>query len=259
MTLGLLITLLAAMPVESRSEDLPRPGTGELGTAEPVFDQVASRVGYLSDIGNYEEAWMLCDSLRATFPNHPAPYLYTASVYVNWMQSHRLSDYEREVDANVEQAIEIGTRLQKTGDDAWLSSHVGSAYGYRAMTRLRRHNWIGAYLDGRRSISHLRDALEGDPKLYDLYFPMGGYHYWRTARSSFIRAIAFWMPDRRELGLRQMELAVRHVVTSATVLYTESHCRCMTPAISTAPWPSTSRSSASSNRRPMAPSICTAD
>jgi len=208
-TVGVII-VLAATPAMSKSKDLPKPGPGELATIDPVFDQVALRVGYLSDVGQYDEAWTLCDSLRSAFPDHPAPYLYTASVYVNWMQSHRLSDYEGEVAANVERAIEVGTRLQKTSDDALLSANVGAAYGYRAMTRLRRHNWIGAYLDGRRSIGHVRDALEADPQLYDLYFPLGGYHYWRTARSSFFRAVAFWMPDRRDLVLQQMELAVHH-------------------------------------------------
>tara|TARA_Y100001960_G_C14444063_1_gene714003 strand:+ start:216 stop:632 length:417 start_codon:yes stop_codon:yes gene_type:complete len=75
------------------------------------------------------------------------------------------------------------------------------------MARFRRHNWIGAFLDDRRSIDHLKKALKGDPTLY---FGLGGYHYWRTARAGFIRAVAFWMPDRRELGLRQMELAALH-------------------------------------------------
>ena len=206
----LLLIVLAATPAVSRSDGLPTPATGALSTAEPVFDKAVSRVGYLSDVGRYEEAWALCDSLREAFPDHPAPYLYTASVYVSWMLSHRLSDYEDEVDANVERAIEVGTRLQKPSTDAWLSSHVGSAYGLRAMARVRRHNWSGAYMDGRRSIGHLRAALERDPRLYDLYFQLGGYHYWRTARSSFIRVVAFWMRDRRELGLQQMELVVPH-------------------------------------------------
>ena len=129
---------------------------------------------------------------------------------MNWMQSHRLSDYEADVDENVKRAIDAGKRQLDSSDEPWIHFHVGSAYSYRAMARFRRHNWIGAFLDGRRSIDHLKKALKGDPKLYDVYFGLGGYHYWRTARAGFIRAVAFWMPDRRELGLRQMELAARH-------------------------------------------------
>lgn len=87
---------------------------------------------------------------------------------------------------------------------------MGSAYGYRALARLRRHNWVGAFLDGRRSNEHLNKALQRDPRLYDTYFALGAYHYWRTARSGFIRAVAFWMRDRRELGKHQMQLAIDH-------------------------------------------------
>ena len=110
----------------------------------------------------------------------------------------------------MKRAIDAGKCQLDSSDEPWIHFHVGSAYSYRAMARFRRHNWIGAFLDGRRSIDHLKKALKGDPKLYDVYFGLGGYHYWRTARAGFIRAVACWMPDRRELGLRQMELAARH-------------------------------------------------
>ena len=206
-----LIALFAlVLPVLCDAGELPSPAAGEIATADPRFDEVTRRIGYLSDVGRYDDAWALCDSLRAAFPDHPAPFLNTAIAYVNWMQSYRLSDYESQVDENVKQAIDIGTRLLKTSDDPWLNFHVGSAYGYRAMARFRRHNWIGAFLDSKRSNEHLRRALARDPKLYDVYFALGAYHYWRTARSGFIRAVAFWMPDKRDLGLRQMEFASCH-------------------------------------------------
>ncbi|MBT4101060.1 MAG: hypothetical protein HOM68_10425 [Gemmatimonadetes bacterium] len=206
-----MITLFVlVLPVLCDAGELPSPAVGEIATADPLFDEAARRLGYLSDVGRYDDAWALCDSLRIAFPDQPAPFLNTAIVYVNWMQSYRLSDYESEVDENVKQAIDNGTRLLKTSDDPWLSFHVGSAYGYRAMARFRRHNWIGAFLDGKRSNEHLRRALARDPKLYDVYFALGAYHYWRTARSGFLRAVAFWMPDKRDLGLQQMELASRH-------------------------------------------------
>ncbi|MEC8992684.1 MAG: hypothetical protein VX656_15675 [Candidatus Latescibacterota bacterium] len=100
----------------------------------------------------------------------------------------------------MKRAIDAGKCQLNSSDEPWIHFHVGSAYSYRAMARFRRHNWIGAFLDDRRSIDHLKKALKGDQKLYDVYFGLGGYHYWRTARAGFIRAVAFWMPDRRELG-----------------------------------------------------------
>lgn len=204
------ISLNLALCATCAADDLPTPAPGERAAVDSTFDRSITRILRLGDIGRYEEALVLCDSLHEALPDHPGPYLSTAGVYVNWMQSHRLSQFQEEVDLNAQRAIDTGMELLASSDDPWLSFYVGSAYGYRALARLRRHNWIGAFLDGRRSNEHLNTALKRDPRLYDAYFALGGYHYWRTARSDFLRTVAFWMRDRRDLGLRQMQLAVDH-------------------------------------------------
>ncbi|MDA0335747.1 MAG: hypothetical protein O2782_11315 [bacterium] len=205
-----IISLLLAAPVAAVDRALPTPGAGELATVDPTFDSVSTRILLLTDGGHYARALAVCDSLRQVLPDHPGPYLSTAGVYVNRMQSYRLNDFQAEIDSNAQRAIDTGVRMLEAGADAWLSFYVGSAYGYRGLARLRRHNWIGAFLDGRRSIEYLNTALELDPRLYDAYFVVGAYHYWRTARSAFLRHVAFWMRDRRELGLQQIRLAAEH-------------------------------------------------
>lgn len=205
-----LVVAAILFAVAGHADELPRPAVGELTPVDATFHDAATRIIHLSDVARYEEALALCDSLRSAHPDHPAPFLSTAAIYVSWMQSHRLNPFEEEVEENAQKAIDTGTRRLESGDDPWVSFYVGSAYGYRALARLRRHNWIGAFLDGRRSMGHLRSALEQEPRLYDAYFALGGYHYWRTARSDFLRTVAFWMRDRRALGLRQMQLAVDH-------------------------------------------------
>ena len=52
--------------------------------------------------------------------------------------------------------------------------------------------------------------MDKEPNLFDVYLGLGLYHYWRTARSPFIQLIAFWIPDKRELGLRQLEFVIDH-------------------------------------------------
>ncbi|MBN2365483.1 MAG: hypothetical protein JXL67_04920, partial [Calditrichaeota bacterium] len=76
--------------------------------------------------------------------------------------------------------------------------------------RFRKWNFIGAYRDAVRGIDHFKKALEKDSTLYDVYLGLGSYYYWRTAKSSFLRLIAFWMPDKRELGINQLQFAIDH-------------------------------------------------
>ncbi|MFH1569071.1 MAG: tetratricopeptide repeat protein [Gemmatimonadota bacterium] len=210
-----LLALLAAVVATSAAHaldaaSLPAVGPVELAPADPRFDGPLSRGLDLVERGRFEEAIALYDSLQRAFPRHPGPYLYTASAYQNWMLNTRLSDHEDQMALNVQRAIDAGTALMRTDPDPWLRLYVGSAYGYRALHRFRRHQWLGAWQDGRRSISSLEAALARDPRLYDCYFGLGSYNYWRTARSRFLSLLAFWMEDRRDLGLEQLLVAVRH-------------------------------------------------
>ena len=108
------------------------------------------------------------------------------------MLSNRLNDFEGRVQENVRSAIDKGTELLRRGDDPWIRFYIGGAYGYRALYRFR-HNWVGAFLDGRRSVDSLNGALAAMPELYDCYFGLGSYHHWRTARSGLLRLVTFWM------------------------------------------------------------------
>ncbi len=159
----------------------------------------------------FAESIALFDSLQIHHPEHPAPYFYKAAAYQTWMTSFRFNKYQKEHEENVQLAIEAGDALLKQNqDDPWLNFYIGASYGYRAFFKLRSYNFIGAYRDGTKGIKNFKIALEKDSELYDVYLGLGSYHYWRTARSNFIRVIAFWMRDKRELGLRQMQFSIDH-------------------------------------------------
>ncbi len=190
--------------------NLPEVKPGEMAPVDSIFDEPLSKglVYVFSD--RYEEAVALFDSLQQVFPDHPAPYFYQAAAYQCWMSSYRFNKFQKELEENVQKAIDIGNKLMEKDDDPWLNFHVGAAYGYRAFYRFRKHDWIGAYFDGKKGIGNLEKALDKMPNLYDCYLGLGSYYYWRTAKSKFLRIITFWMKDRRKLGLKQIQLSVEH-------------------------------------------------
>jgi len=158
----------------------------------------------------YSEALVVFDSLQEIFPNHPAPNLYKAATYQYWMLSFRFNKFQNDLYENAEFAIDKGNKMLEKIDDPWVNFYVGAAYGYKALHRFRKHNWIGAYFDGIKGINNFNEALEKMPKLYDCYYGLGSYYYWRTAKSKFIRYLAFWMRDKRQLGLDQLQFAIAH-------------------------------------------------
>ena len=160
--------------------------------------------------GRYNRALVIFDSLQQLYPNHPAPNFYKAAAYQNWMLSFRFNKFQNELYENAEIAIDKGNKMLEQNSNPWINFYVGAAYGYKALHRFRQHNWIAAYFAGIKGISNFNKALEKMPNLYDCYYGLGSYNYWRTAKSKFIRTIAFWMKDKRKLGLDQLQFAIDH-------------------------------------------------
>ncbi|MCB0258460.1 MAG: hypothetical protein KDH97_09025 [Calditrichaeota bacterium] len=207
----LLFSLLLPFFALFAKEELPKVPPGVLAPVDTLFDLPLTRGLGLVYQDRYEEAAALFDSLQQVYPDHPAPFFYKAAVYQAWMSSYRFSDFQEALEENVQLAIDKGNELLKVReDDPWVNFYLGAAYGYRGLFRFRSFNWIGAYMDAKKGVGNFDKALEKDSTLYDVYLGFGTYHYWRTARSKFLRVIAFWMKDKRELGLEQMRFAIAH-------------------------------------------------
>lgn len=206
--------LILSFWVNSFAEDeLPKVPSDARAPVDTLFDRPLELERGIKLVyqDHFIEAINLFNNLKQDFPNHPAPYFYLAATYQSWMSSYRFNKFQSELEENVQKTIDIGNELLKTRqDDPWLNIYIGAAYGYRAVFRARKWNFIGAYLDGKKGTGNLNKALEKNSTSYDVYLGLGVYNYWRTARSSFIRIIAFWMPDKRDFGLEQLEFAVQH-------------------------------------------------
>ncbi|KPJ65757.1 MAG: hypothetical protein AMJ43_10060 [Coxiella sp. DG_40] len=189
---------------------LPMAQSDERAPIDTTFHEVLTKG--LNHVYNdrYSEALVIFDSLQQIFPNHPAPNFYIAATYQNWMLSFRFNKFQNDLYENAEIAIDKGNKMLEKNSDPWINFYVGAAYGYKALHRFRQHNWIAAYFAGIKGINNFNKALEKMPNLYDCYYGLGSYYYWRTAKSKFIRTIAFWMKDKRKLGLDQLQFAIAH-------------------------------------------------
>ena len=204
---ALVLVLLAAQQVGAK---LPNPAPGERAPVDPLFHQPLSRGIALVYADRFAESLALFDSLTQAHPTHPGPPFYRAAVYQTWMISYRFNGYADELERCVQEAVDKAERQLATSGDPWLLFYSAGAYGYRAFYKFRRYNWIGAYRDSRRSLKHLNAGLKKQPDLYDAYLGLGAYHYWSTAKSLVLRLLTFWMRDRRDQGLAELELAMQH-------------------------------------------------
>lgn len=192
------------------SESVPNLPPDILASKDPIFFDAVSPGIELVLHDRFKESLLLFEALQKAYPDHPAPYFFKAATYQSWMSLSRLKKFQNEFEKNIQLAIEKGKALLKQENNPWVLFYVGAAYGYRAFNEFRKNNWINAYFDAKNGVDNFQEALEEDPKLFDVYLGLGSYHYWRTAKSNFLRLITFWIPDKRELGLRQIEFAFKH-------------------------------------------------
>ncbi len=192
------------------SEKVPDVPPGTAGSKDPIFFDVVSPGMNLVLHDRFKESLLLFEKIQHTHPDHPAPHFFKAATYQSWMSFSRLNKFQEEFEKNIQLTIQKGNELLKQKNNPWNLFYVGAAYGYQAFNEFRKAHWIDDYFDAKKGVDNFKEALEEDPKLFDVYLGLGSYHYWRTAKSQFLRLIAFWIPDKRELGLRQLEFAFQY-------------------------------------------------
>ena len=202
---------LSVPPASPHLRDhVPDPPPGTVGSKDPIFFDAASPAIDLVLNDRFKESLPLFEQLQQTYPDHPAPHFFKAATYQSWMSFSRLNRFQQEFEDNIQLTIEKGHERLKQKNNPWVFFYVGAAYGYRAFNHFRKNHWIDAYFDAKKGVDNFEEALKRDPRLFDVYLGLGSYHYWRTAKSDFLRLITFWIPDKRELGLRQIEFAFQH-------------------------------------------------
>lgn len=195
-------------------EQIPENINPVVRIEDPVIDYYFSQSMELVFHERFDRCLNMLDELKRLRPDHPSPYFLTAACYQMYMNTLRINRFTPVMEQNIELAIEKSRSGLKNKADAWLYLFMGASYGFRALNRFRSHHWFDALDNMIKSIRHLETALKLNPGIYDAFMGIGAYNYWRTARSKFIRTIAFWMADRRKIGLIQLRFVVDHGVYS---------------------------------------------
>jgi tetratricopeptide (TPR) repeat protein len=213
--LVLLIVLLRLPAAAGVIDQVPAEPIEALSISDPLIDAAFRQSVELVFNERFKECMALLDDLSRQRPNHPAPDFMRAAAYQSWMNTYRTNRFTEVMDRHLDEAIEKGrAMLLATHDDPWLHVFIGAAQGFRALNRFRRGQWMSALTNITSAVSNLKTALTAAPHVYDAYMGIGTYNYWRTARSQFVSNVAFWMTDRREIGIPQMQFVVTHGVYS---------------------------------------------
>lgn len=158
--------------------------------------------------GEYMEALEVFQRIIMEDRQSPVGYFYAAAFYEVMMQNFRNRSLEEKFNFYINEAIERGENLLESyDDDEWLYFYVGGSYGYRAIDRSGTGNWFGAFKDAVKGADYLEKAIKINPRLYDAYFGLGVYKYWRSVKCRVLWFLPFFK-DERQAGISEIELAI---------------------------------------------------
>lgn len=156
----------------------------------------------------FDDAIKMCEEVVQTYPDNPMGYLGQAGVYHILMLNYRVSLFDDEFDSLTTLAIKAGEKsVKKQKKDANAYFVLGAAYGFRGLNRIRKSQWLGAFHDGLKGISKIKKAHRLDNQLYDTYYALGQFYYWKSVKAKVLTVLRL-MKDEREKGIEYLKIAV---------------------------------------------------
>lgn len=130
---------------------------------------------------NYGAALSFADEIIKKYPNEPDGYFFKAAIYDYYMEDYHTDRYSRQFFENMKIAEEKAKAkllgLNDPTERAWMYFYIAGAAGYRAIRAGRGGNYVVALKYAIEGLKPLKKALEEDSTVYDIYFPLGIYHY----------------------------------------------------------------------------------
>ncbi|MEE4310364.1 MAG: hypothetical protein V2J62_00720 [candidate division KSB1 bacterium] len=157
----------------------------------------------------YADALDICEDIMQSHPECPVGFLGAATIYFGIMRDHWINTYEATFDSLIALAIDKGKiSIEKDKENAENYFLYGSALGIRGLYRMKRGNWFGAFKDGLRGYRNVRKSYNMNKQIYDAYYGLGLYYYWKSVKADKLTWLPF-VKDEREKGFEFIDTAVR--------------------------------------------------
>ena len=172
------------------------------------IDTLIDRAVDLVHKEHYFDALKICDDVIKEYPENPMGYLGAAAIYHGIMRNYWINKYENEFDSLLTLSIEKGNAaIKKHPQDAECYFMFGAALGFRGLHRIRKGQWFNAFLDGIKGYKNLTKAYNMNNELYDAYYGLGLYYYWKSSKAKILTFLML-MKDEREKGLEFIKIAI---------------------------------------------------
>ena len=157
----------------------------------------------------FDSAFTLCELYINSQSTSPVGYLFKAGTLLGEMRDREEAHYSQELRNLVDTVIELcdkGLKIGTGNDTAYYYLWRGHAHVYRSLFESRFGSVTSAIKNGFRAHDDYRAGLDHDSTLYDLYFGLGNYHYWKSVKAGILRTVGIVSNDI-EKGITELHLA----------------------------------------------------
>ncbi|RKY89087.1 hypothetical protein DRQ11_01985 [candidate division KSB1 bacterium] len=182
---------------------------GQLMAYEAETDSIIGQGIRLLHEEYFDQSLATFQQVIERYPNSPMGYFYAAAVYLFISENYRVVAPEAKFDSLCNIAIKKGEHaIRRNPEDAFSRLYLGGTYGFRGVHKARKRQWLQAFRDGWRGITNLKAAAEIDPQLWDVYYGLGLYHYWRSAKAGILKSLRL-IKDERQRGINEIWTAIK--------------------------------------------------
>lgn len=182
----------------------------------PIEQIKAIQAELLND--RYTAAERLADEIIANDSSSPAGYLFKAGARLAKMVDSEEPVNKDKFDQLLNRTDWLSDLAISASDSAlsaWMCLFKGHADVYRSLYESKFGSTTSAIKRGMNARSDYETGLTYDSTLYDLYFGIGGYHYWKSAKAGFLRWIGIFK-NEKEKGIEELYLAYDSSIISRT-------------------------------------------
>lgn len=167
----------------------------------------------------FDRADSLSRELIVSEPANPSGYVSLAASQLARMTDAEDDLYGKSFVTLLDSITSIcNGRIESTQgrDCAWLYLFLGHAQAYRALYESKFGSNYKAVRMGLKTNDSYEAGIAADSTLYDLYFGLGSYHYWKSVKAGMFRWIGLFRNDI-DLGIRELRLASDSSLLSRSV------------------------------------------
>ncbi len=151
----------------------------------------------------------LSEMLNLAYPGDPAGPFCEGATLLSHMFADEDNFAQEEFEDLMDSVMVLAAQAMDTcqsGTAAWMHLFCGHAQSHRSLHQARFGSLVTALRTALEAKDHYEAGLEEDEYCYDLYFGLGLYHYWKSAKVGLLRQIGIFSDDI-ERGLGELQLA----------------------------------------------------